>query len=54
MMGGCPAANVALIEERWYENPGICDHLFATSQVQRHRNIKPMSYPPEPALLFPS
>ncbi len=31
MMGGRPAADVALIEERWYEDPGICDHLFAAS-----------------------
>jgi hypothetical protein len=53
MMGGRPAADVAFIEERWCEDPGVCDHLFAASQVQRHRNIKPMSYPPEPTLLFP-
>jgi len=31
MMGGRPAADVALVEERWYENPGICDQLFAAS-----------------------
>jgi hypothetical protein len=31
MMGGGPAADVALIEERWYEDPGICDDLFAAS-----------------------
>ena len=53
MMGGRPAADVAFIEERWYEDPGVCDHLFAASQVQWHRNIKPMSYPPEPTLLLP-
>lgn len=31
MMGCRPAADVALIEERWYENPGICNQLFAAS-----------------------
>jgi hypothetical protein len=54
MMRGCPAADVGLIEERWNENPRIGDHLFAACQVQRHRNIKTMSYSAEPALLLPS
>ena len=31
MMGGGPAADVAVIEERWYEDPGIGDDLFAAS-----------------------
>jgi hypothetical protein len=31
MMSGGPAADVALIEERWYEDPGICDDLFAAT-----------------------
>src|SRR5712692_6176847 len=46
MMGGRPAADVALIEERWYENPGIYEHLFATGQVQGDGNVKSVSYPP--------
>ena len=54
MMGGRPAADVAFAEERWYEHPGICDHLFAASQVQRHRNIEPVPYAPEPTLLAPA
>lgn len=44
VMSGCPTADVAWIEKRWCEDPWICEHLFATCQIQRDRNVKSVSY----------
>lgn len=40
MVGGGPAADVALTEEHRDKYPGVCDDLFAACEIQGHRNIE--------------
>jgi len=54
MVRSPPAADVALPEQRGHEHPRIGNDLFAPRQVERHRNIKASTDPPEPALRAPA
>src|ERR1700722_2097371 len=54
MMSCCPATDIALTKKRGNKDPGICDDLFATGEIQRHGNVEPMPDPSEPALFSPA
>lgn len=44
MMGCRPSANVTWIEEGWCEDPRISEHLLATGEFERDRNVESIGH----------
>lgn len=54
VVGGGPAADIALTKEGRNQHPRIVDKLLAAGEIEWHRNIEPVPDAPKPALLAPS